>query len=208
MISRIRGHVLAWNSETQSVELEVGGLTYEVLLPTYSWRALEHRPQELELFTYYHVPERQPTPILIGFTRAVEREFFKKFLRVRGMGPAKAQRALAASISTIAHWIESEDRAALRELPGVGARQADQIIAELRGKVIEEAMLRDEHYAEPFSDPLISQDRAAADAIEALVNLGYARREAEEWVPAAAASEEATTEAILRAVFEQIASET
>lgn len=205
MIARIRGRARRWDAAAQSVEVDVGGLSYEVVLPAYAWRALEARPEEVEFFTYYHVAERQPTPVLIGFLRPVERDFFKKFLTVRGMGWAKATKALATSISTIARWIEAEDEAALCQLPGVGKRQAAQIVAELRGKVVEEALLRDERYGEPPAAAAPALDRAAADAVEALVGLGYQRREAQRWVDEATAADELApdAEAILRAVFQR-----
>ena len=206
MISRIHGPARRWNEDSQSVEVEVGGLWYEVLLPTYCWRAMAHHPEVVDFYTYYYVPERNPTPVLIGFLRPVEREFFKKFMRVRGMGATKAQKALASSISTIARWIENEDKAALRQLPGVGVRQADQITAELKGKVVEEALLRDEQYAEPPPALAPALDRALDDAVEALVNLGYQRREAQTWVDEVVADDpEPNTEAVLRAVFEKLA---
>ena len=206
MITRIEGIARRWNEDAQSVEVEVGGLWYEVLLPTYCWRAMEAHPENVSFHIYYHVPDRNPTPVLIGFLRPVEREFFKKFMRVRGMGPAKAQKALASSISTIAHWIETEDKAALRQLPGVGARQADQITAELKGKVVEEALLKDEQYREIKAATPPALDRALADAVEALVNLGYVRREAQAWVDQVTTPDlEPDTEVILRAVFEHLA---
>ncbi len=212
MITRIEGEAKRWNEETQSVEVEVGGLWYEVLLPTYCWRAMEERPERVEFYIYYHVPERAPTPVLIGFLRPVEREFFKKFLTVRGMGPAKVQRALATSVSTIAGWIEAEDKASLRKLPGVGARQAEQIVAELKGKVVEEAMLRDEHYAEPAAATPPALEAALADAVEALVNLGYQRREAQDRVEQVASPDLSPpltpdVEAVLRAVFGRMATD-
>ncbi|MEE9278014.1 MAG: Holliday junction branch migration protein RuvA [Dehalococcoidia bacterium] len=206
MISRIQGKAMRWNADNQSVEVEVSGFWYEVLLPTYCWRALEAQPESVHLYTYYYVPERNPTPVLIGFLRPVEREFFKKFLKVRGMGPTKAQRALATSVSTIAHWIETEDKAALRQLPGVGTRQADQIVAELKGKVVEEALLRDEHYTQPPVETAPALDKALADAVDVLVNLGYQRREAQQWVEQVVSEElEPDPEAVLRAVFQHLA---
>lgn len=206
MISHIHGLAKRWNSENQSVEIEIGGFWYEVLLPTYCWRAMEHQPDEVDFYTYYYVPERNPTPVLIGFLRPVERAFFRKFMKVRGMGPTKAQKALATSISTIARWIETEDKTALRQLPGVGTRQADQIIAELKGKVVEEALLQDEHFTKPPEIVPPALDRALADAVDALVNLGYQRREAQEWVQQVASDDlEPSPEAVLRAVFARLA---
>ena len=218
MISRIHGRARAWNSEAQSVEIDVGGVSYEVYLPAYAWRTLDPRPAELELFIFYHVPDRNPTPVLVGFLRPAERDFFRKFMRVRGMGSATARRALATSISTIARWIEDEDKAALRQLPGVGARQAEQIVAELKGKVVEEALLVDEHYAGPVEPSAPERGRALADAVEALVGLGYGRREAKGWVDQVARAlpepdpetpadgpPAADTETVLRAVFNLLA---
>ena len=206
MITRIEGVAKSWNADAQSVEVEVGGLWYEVLLPTYCWRAMEAQPERVSFYTYYHVPDRNPTPVLYGFLRPVERDFFKKLMRVRNMGATKAQKALASSVSTIAHWIETEDKAALRQLPGVGARQADYVVAELKGKVVEEALLRDEQYREVATAPPLAADRALLDAVEALVNLGYPRREAQAWVDDVAGQELAPgAEAVLRAVFQKLA---
>ena len=216
MISRIRGRARSWDPNAQSVEIDVGGISYEVQLPAYAWRALDPHPDTLELFIYYHVPDRNPTPVLVGFLRPTEREFFRKFMRVRGMGPTTARRALATSISTIARWIEDEDKAALRRLPGIGARQAEQIVAELKGKVLEEALLVDEHYPGLAESPTPERERALSDAIEALVALGYGRREAKAWVGEVAGTlsdpesevPAADTEAVLRSVFDLLADRT
>ena len=208
MIARVRGRALRWDAAAQSVEVDVGGIAYEVLLPTFCWRALEHQPDDLDLYTLYYAPERNPTPLLFGFLRPVERNFFKKLMRVRGMGPTKAMKALATSISTMARWIEAEDKAALRSLPGVGPRQADQIIAELKGKVVEETLLRDEHYTELPAAPAPVLARALEDAVAALVNLGYPQRDATRWVEEVCAQPhdlEPEPEAILRAVFKHMA---
>ena len=211
MISRVSGEAVAWHEDSQSVEVEAAGLTYEIRLPTAVWRALDDdRPARLTLYTHYHVPDRQPIPVLIGFLRPAERDFFRKLVTVQNMGVTKAQRALAASVSTIAGWIEAEDRRSLTGLPGIGARQADRIIAELRGKVSEEAHMADEGYdgAAAAARP---PRHVLEDAIAALVGLGYPRREAEAWVAQeAAASGDGgglTTEAVLRAILQRLGGE-
>ena len=211
MISRVSGEPVDWNDKDQSVEVRVGGLVYEVRLPTICWRALRDKDQrELNLFTHYHVPDRAPTPVLIGFQRPTERDFFRKLLTVDSMGVTKAQRALAASVSTIARWIEAGDRRALSGLPGIGLRQADKIIAELRGKLVEEALLQDEGF-DGADVPVTSRapDQVAADTVDALIGLGYQRREAERWVAelAPVATANATTESMLRAVLQRLGSD-
>lgn len=210
MISRVRGKAVAWHEDAQSVEVEIlPGLVYEVRLPTACWRALEaERPEEVSLYTHYHVPDRAPIPVLIGFQRPAERDFFRKLITVSNMGVTKSQRALAASVSTIAHWIEAEDRRSLSGLPGIGPRQADKIIAELRGKVVEEMHLRDEGYDGAPPPPAREMERIVADAVAALTGLGYTRREAEQWVASADLSgeeEPITTETLLRVILRSLA---
>ena len=217
MISRIRGRAVDWHDDRQSVEIdtgsEAGGLVYEVLLPTAVWLALEEqredqRPDVLDLYTHSHVPDRAPVPVLIGFLRQTERDFFRKLIGVPQMGVAKAQQALAASVSTIAQAIEAEDRRTLTQLPGIGTRQADRIIADLKGKVIEEAMLVDEGFDTKARRPVRPTDIIAEDATEALVGLGYTRRDADRWIAAVIGAPDleppASTEDLLRAVLEHI----
>ena len=213
MISRIRGRALDWHDDTQSVEIdtgtEAGGLVYEVRLPTAVWMALEDdRPELLDLYTHHHVPDRAPVPVLIGFLRPIERDFFRKLIGVPQMGVGKAQQALAASVSTIAQAIEAEDRRTLTQLPGIGPRQADRIIADLKGKVVEEALLVDEGFDAKAQRPVRPTDQVAADALEALVGLGYTRRDADRWIAAVLSAPDLTapqtTEDLLRAVLEHI----
>lgn len=215
MISRIRGRALDWHDDSQSVEIDIGteagGLVYEVRLPTAVWLALEdQRPEMLDLYTHYHVPDRAPVPVLIGFLRPIERDFFRKLIGVPQMGVGKAQQALAASVSTIAQAIEAEDRRTLTQLPGIGPRQADRIIADLKGKVVEEALLVDEGFDAKAQRPIRPTDQVAADALEALISLGYTRRDADRWIAAVLSAPDVpapqTTEDLLRAVLEHIGS--
>src|SRR4051794_30850849 len=130
------------------VVVEAGGIGYDVFLPQFVMRTMEERPEgePVELDIYYHVTERQIRPTLIGFNSSHEKRFFEKFISVEDIGPQKAARALTLSVSTIARAIEAEDVAVLRQLPGIGERTARKMVATLRGKVTEEALLRDEGF--------------------------------------------------------------
>ncbi|MGB2694135.1 MAG: OB-fold domain-containing protein, partial [Dehalococcoidia bacterium] len=74
MISHLTGTLSKKHDVRQAVELTVNGVGYDINLPTFVWRAIEATAlgEELEFEIYYHVPERQPTPMLVGFTRDVE----------------------------------------------------------------------------------------------------------------------------------------
>ena len=205
MISHLAGVLTKKHESRQAIEITINGIGYEVLLPTFVWRALEETPlgEEVEFEIYYHVAERSPTPMLVGFTREVEREFFKKMVDVPDLGPIKSMRALSFSVSTIATWIEQSDEKALRTLPGVGQRLAKTMVAHLKGKVVEEALLQDEHFAGPPEEggpPSLSEVQQLA--IAGLARLGYREGEARRWVESVTRDGEVTeVEEIIRAVF-------
>lgn len=206
MISHLRGRLARRNEASSSIEMDVQGVWYEVELPPFVWRALEERPLggELELETYYFVAQNAPIPRLIGFQRAVEREFFKKLLGVPNVGPTTATKALTVSVSTIAAWIETGDTAQLARLPGVGRRTAETMVAQLRGKVTQEALLDDERFRSAPPAPAAASD-VVRDAIDALAGLGYTRAEAERLVrEAGAGADLPTVEEAIRAVFRRV----
>jgi Holliday junction DNA helicase RuvA len=205
MISHLSGTLTKKSPERQAVEVSVNGVGYEVLLPSFVWRSVSELPlgEEIELETFYYVAERQPIPILVGFQREIEREFFKKLIEVPDLGPGKAMKLLAFSVSAIATWIEEGDEAALRRLPGVGERLAKTIVAHLKGKVVEEALLQDEGFDRPPpAEVPPAPDEAKGLAIEGLVKLGYKRGDAARWVEEVTRAEALEgAEEIIRAVF-------
>jgi Holliday junction DNA helicase RuvA len=100
-------------------------------------------------------------------------------MTVEDIGPQKAARALVFSVSTIARAIEQEDYGLLRQMPGIGERTARKMVATLRGKVAEEALLRDEGFAElPPGEAPTEATELREEGIEILVSLGHRRPEA------------------------------
>ncbi len=132
----------------ETLVIECGGVGYEVHLPGFvrdALRGTAHSEGDaVELHISYHVSANQPRPILVGFLREVEQEFFESFITVDGVGPTKAIRAINQPIETIADAIERKDIAFLRRLPGIGERTAEKIVAALRGKMAKYALLRTE----------------------------------------------------------------
>ena len=188
MIVGITGHLVRWNVESSVAWIESAGLSYEVFIPAFAqaWIAENNIDEELNLFTYYHVTERQPTPLLIGFPSFAEREFFRKIIDVPDFGPVKAVRALTFPINEIAQWIESGDRQALRQLPGVGERLSQTLIANLQGKLVEEAQIHTQERVD-IPNALIT-NQLVEDAVEALRTLQYSHRESEQLVMSAVRS--------------------
>lgn len=213
MITHLTGRLARMDIAGPTVEVDVHGVRYEVLVPLFLWPELpelagagdgEAAP-EVALHIFYSASATQPVPVLVGFLRRAERDFFRKFVTVEGIGPAKAAKAMTVSVSTIARAIEQEDRAALTRLPGIGARAADKAIATLRGKVVAEAALQDGGISQPVDARAMGETRLVEDAVGAIVALGFTRSDARRWVEEARGADpsletvEELTLAVLRA---------
>jgi len=186
MISYITGTIRSLTREPGRAVVIAGGVGYEISLPTYVYQSLANdgigEGSQVELEIYYHVTERQPKPMLVGFRHPSEKRFFEQLIQVEGIGPAKAASALMFPVSTIATAIENEDLGSLQRLPGIGSRAAQKIVATLRGKVAATALLVDTGISEQGQTPPPSDARS--EAIEALVTLGYRPTEAQDKVDA------------------------
>ena len=98
------------------------------------------------------------------------------------MGMRKALKALALPIGQIAAAIEGGDAKTLTQLPGIGKRMAEQIVAELKGKATAHTLAE---AAQPAArETAFTTDQR--DAIEILVAWGDSRNDAERWVQRAA----------------------
>ncbi|MDR5684456.1 MAG: Holliday junction branch migration protein RuvA [Armatimonadota bacterium] len=195
MIAYLKGRVL--RRDETSIVVECGGIGYEVVLPAYLAAQMASggaRDEVVELFVSYQVSANQPRPVLVGFLREAEQEFFERFITVDGLGPAKAVRAMARPVHEIADAIERKDVAYLRRLPGVGTRTAEKVVAALHGKMGKFALLRDA--AAPAQPP--QRADIQSEVLEVLTRqLGHrpaeARRMVEEALrrnPAVATAEE------------------
>ncbi len=208
MIVSVRGQLVRWNADASTVWVDVQGVSYEVLIPAFAaeWIETLEGDGDLHLYTYYYASERNPTPQLIGFRYQAEREFFRKFIEVPDIGPVKAVRALTYPVAEIARWIEAEDTAALTQLPGIGQRGAQTIVATLAGRLVQEALLQDGAVSEDgAAQPVVPAAGLREDAVEALISLQYARRTAERLVTEALVGrpDVDSLETLLRTILEQ-----
>ena len=162
--------------------VQVGSVAYEVMLPGYCVSALSDKiGAEISLCTmeYY---EGAPgggniIPRMVGFLTSAERDFFSKFVSVKGMGIRKGLRSLSMPIEQVASAIESGDEKMLLALEGVGKRMAQQIIAELKGKLGSFAV-----GAEPAGAAQKGFKPFQVEALEILIAWGERRAEAMELI--------------------------
>jgi len=145
MIGYLEGKLL--KREDDRILLLANQVGYEIILPTMVMQSLFEKEvgDDISFYIFYYQTERQPKPVLIGFTNEEEKAFFQLFISVEAIGPLKAVKALDRPVQEIAAAIESKDLAQLNLLKGVGSRTAKKIIASLQGKM-EKFILSDEKY--------------------------------------------------------------
>ena len=168
MIARLRGVVDSIGDS--SCVVDVAGVGYLVFC---SSRTLAALPEGMAtLLTEMQVREDAIT--LYGFATASEREWFRLLTTVQGVGAKVALGILSAlSPDQLIAAISSQDKAALTRAPGVGPKLAVRLVTELR----EKAGIMPGGGAAAL--PVPQAKGHAADALSALVNLGYRRAEAE-----------------------------
>lgn len=181
MIAQIEGKLVSLSSDSALVQ--VGQICYEILLPGYLASLLAGRiGQDITLCTmeYYegNMAGGNLVPQMVGFVSKGEKDFFKRYTSVKGIGIRKGLKSLALPIATVAAAVESADEKTLVALPGIGNRLAQHIIAELKGKLTTFAI-----GAEPAK---ASQETTFAgfqiEALEILIAWGEKRNEAAELI--------------------------
>jgi holliday junction DNA helicase RuvA len=146
MIGFLEGSIL--NFESDGILLLCGNIGYEIVLTPQMVESLRSsQTNEVALYIYYHLTERQPKPVLIGFETMEDKAFFQTFITVDAIGPMKAVKAMSRSVGEIAGAIEKKDVKFLTGLSGIGKRTAEKIIATLHGKV--EKFIAETHHRDP-----------------------------------------------------------
>ena len=146
MIGFLEGSI--HNFESDGILLLCGNIGYEIVLTPQMVESLRSsQTNEVALYIYYHLTERQPKPVLIGFETMADKAFFQTFITVDAIGPMKAVKAMSRSVGEIAGAIEKKDVKFLTGLSGIGKRTAEKIIATLHGKV--EKFIAETHHRDP-----------------------------------------------------------
>ncbi|SEC79726.1 Holliday junction DNA helicase subunit RuvA [Rhizobiales bacterium GAS188] len=182
MIGKLKGVVDSYGEDF--VILDVHGVGYLVQCSGRTLQALP-RPGEAAALSI-ETQVREDAIRLFGFREDAEREWFRLLQTVQGVGARVALAILSAfDADELANAVASRDKAKLQRAQGVGARLAERLVTELKDKVPAFAGV----------DPLVARLAGAvenrslpqpvADAISALVNLGYGQPQASAAIAAA-----------------------
>lgn len=222
MIGKLSG-VVDWKG-TDQVLLDVRGVGYIVHVNDRTLAALPPPGEAAALYTDLLV--REDLMQLFGFLSLFEREWHKLLMTVQGVG-AKASMSILGALGAegVSRAITLGDARAIQAANGVGPKLAQRIILELKAKapammaiggslaaapvvteVVEDAKPTRRKPAPPPPSPTANRAAFAADALSALLNLGYGHGEAAQAVTTSAEDEpEADTARLIRAALKLLA---
>jgi Holliday junction DNA helicase, RuvA subunit len=204
MIGKLKGVVDSYGED--HVILDVHGVGYLVHC---SSRTLQNLPPAGEAATLaIETIVREDMIRLYGFRSDAEREWFRLLQTVQGVGSRVALGILSVlDPGALASAVGMGDKAAIARAPGVGPKLAARLIAELKDKApvfgaVDPAVIRLSGAVEEGGAPA-----PVADAVSALVNLGYGQPQAAAAVAAAlkSAGEEAATATLIRLGLKELA---
>ena len=190
MITSIQG-VLAAATPLSAI-IELNGLGYEVHIPVTTAERLPGIGSTVKLHT--HVIYREDAQTLYGFATAEDRDFFRLLIdHVTGVGPKLATSIMSKlSVASLESAIRTGDLALLAKSPGIGKKTAERLIVELRGKLgpgvgaSGEAVTASDAASSPSASAGGKTSTRSADAVKALIALGYKAADADEAVRHAA----------------------
>lgn len=178
---------------TDTIIINVGGIGFQVYVPSSTLSCLGAPSGKLSLYTHLHMKEDNVS--LYGFTTREELTLFKNLISVSGVGPKVALALLSAlNPEQLVMAITSGNVALISQVPGIGKKVASRLIVDLGGKLEKEW--------EAVALPLAPE---AGDAIAALTGLGYSLGEATKAISSLPVSEEISLEEKVKMALQQMA---
>ncbi|MEC7139272.1 MAG: Holliday junction branch migration protein RuvA [Pseudomonadota bacterium] len=178
MIGRLTGALIEIDAENASLMLDVGGVGYELEVSANVLSAAPQIGEPLTLSTHFVV--REDAQLLFGFRDARERELFRTFVKINGVGP-KLALAIISSLDpgTLSIAVENNEVGVLTKVPGVGKKTAERLMVELKSKLqsLLPAALVDQGQTLGATRQAVGQD-----AQDALVALGYKPLQAQQMI--------------------------
>ena len=164
MISSLEGTIK--HRGLNAIVVDVGGIGYKVAVTTETaLEAISGSP----VFLWTHLVVRETALELYGFLDKETLDVFELLITISGIGPKSALSILnVASPAMLRQAVASEDTTYLTRVSGIGKKNAEKIVLELKDKL---KTTREDRGVDM---------RSEGDALEALVSLGYSERDARE----------------------------
>lgn len=175
MIAYIDGKLVF--REPASVIIDVNGVGYQIKTSLTTFSALP-QGERCRLQTYLHIKEDAHT--LYGFMTSAEKDLFLLLISISGVGPNTGLTILSSlTVEEVQQAILREDVRTIQQVKGIGSKTAQRIILELRDKIKKETLTSDVAVL-----PAATHNTVRAEALSALVTLGFVKNVAEKTIDA------------------------
>jgi len=172
VIGRIRGILV--DKKPPEIQVDVGGICYEVQVPMSTLYQLPEVGNELHLHTHFVV--REDAQLLYGFFEEKDKSMFRSLIKINGVGPKMALGILSSmEADEFVRAVRSNDINAMVKMPGIGKKTAERLLIEMRDRLSDW-----DGGSEESSAPSAASVSASItnDAETALVSLGYKPQQA------------------------------
>lgn len=174
MISYIKGSLAEVNED--SIVVDRSGIGFLIRVPATVLNQMPPVGEEVKIFTIMAVKEDDIS--LIGFLTREERSMYKLLVSISGIGPKGALGILGAmDIDTLRFAILSGDAKTISSAPGIGKKTAERLVLELKDKVDIEGESDIAIPAYGAGELAAGDTPEKADAIAALIALGFSQTE-------------------------------
>ncbi|MDG2277512.1 MAG: Holliday junction branch migration protein RuvA [Pseudomonadales bacterium] len=204
MIGRLQGKL--FDISGSAILIDVNGTGYEVEVAASVIELGLTIGQSLTVHTHFVV--REDAQLLFGFATKTERDLFRGFIKINGVGP-KMGLALISSLDAqaLVVAVRNEDVSMLTRVPGVGKKTAERLMVELKNRLGE--LTEAAGVTLQVSDVLPNHEGPIREAEEALIALGYRPLEASRTIAGVLARSEGdlSLEEIVRHALRSIAAQ-
>ncbi|MEJ2670889.1 MAG: Holliday junction branch migration protein RuvA [Deltaproteobacteria bacterium] len=174
--------------------VKVRGVGYQIQIPLSTFYALPEPPAAVSL--QIHTRLQEDALQLYGFGTQDEKDVFLQLLSIPRIGARTALNILSGiNPEEFAQALMQGDDKRLAGIPGIGKKSAARIVLELKDKLPRVRRPR----------PASPKETLIADALSALLNLGYPKNQAEKALEAARANGAGTLEDLLRQSLKMLA---
>ncbi len=178
-------------SSPSEIYLDVNGTAYHLQITLQTFAKIQTLKQAK---MYTHLQIREDAWVLYGFADEQERQTFRQLLNINGVGAATSRLILSAlTPDELERAVLTEDAKTLERIKGIGAKSAQRIILELKGKL--------EKPKNTGGIALSPHNTITNDALNALVNLGIGKTMAEQAIAKVKNAHELTVEALIKQVL-------
>ena len=197
MIGRLRGTLA--EKQPPHLILDVNGIGYELEVPMTTLYRLPALGEPVTLHT--HLVVREDAHLLYGFAEKRERELFRELILLNGVGPKLALALMSGlEVDELVRCVQAQDTSTLVKIPGVGKKTAERLLVELKDRFKAWENM-------PTIAPLVTEPKLAAtvssaeaDAVSALIALGFKPQEASRAVAAVEEKDLSSEELIRRSL--------